>query len=57
MSGTLDLLAWLREIDDRLDGHDGQIRLVVQALEEVLSPSDPPSPRTLGFRLDPDDPD
>jgi len=56
-SGPLDLVNWLRDIDDRLDGHDGQIRLVVQALEELLSPTDPSPPRSLGFRLDHEDSD
>ncbi len=50
-AGRLDLVNWLREIDDRLDDHDGQIRLVAQALEELLSPTDSSSSRQLGFRL------
>jgi hypothetical protein len=52
-SGPPDLAAWLREIGTRLDDHDDSIRLVAQALEELLSPIDTPPPRPLGFRPDP----
>jgi hypothetical protein len=55
-SGPPDWAAWLREIGARLDDHDDSIRLVAQALEELLSPIDAPAPRPLGFRPDPDAP-
>ena len=56
LSGSTDLLGWLRDIDRRLDVHDGKLRLVVQVLEEMLAPSEPMARRRLGFQAGPDEP-
>jgi hypothetical protein len=44
------LAAKLREIDQRLAGHDESIRVLAQVVEELVGPGDVPPPRRIGFR-------
>jgi len=40
----------VHELENRLDGHDGAIQDLIEAIKDLMTPADPPR-RKIGFRL------
>jgi hypothetical protein len=51
LSTHVELSYKLDELEDRVDAHDEQIADLIEAIRQLLAPSEPPPPRRISFRL------
>lgn len=49
-----ELAAKLAELENKLTVHDDQIRLIIEAIKQLMTPPEPPKKRPIGFRVSKD---
>jgi len=49
-----ELAAKLAELEKKLTVHDDQIRLIIEAIKQLMTPPELPKKRVIGFRMEKD---